>query len=197
MRVQVRERRLPQARDRPRRSGGTGRQMTGIPAKADGSTTVLQASGSGAAPAQRGAISSHGDARSRRGGQARSTPLTQEQADLFQQNLLLWMDSGDICVPGYSRLSDNPEIQTACLRIAELVATMTIHVLENTEDGDIRIEDELSRMLDITPNRTMNRSQWLIVNVMNMLLYGKGNAICVPHTRDGLLESMEPISPSI
>ena len=149
MRVQVRERKLPQARDRPRKAAG--KKRNGI----------------------------------------------QNALDTLQSNLLLWMDSDeDICVPGYTRLSDNPEIQTACLRIAELVATMTIHVLENTDNGDVRIEDELSRMLDITPNRTMNRSQWLIVNTMNMLLYGKGNAICVPHTRDGLLESMEPISPS-
>ncbi len=115
-------------------------------------------------------------------------------ADDLQQ-ILLWADTGDICVPGYTRLSDNPEIQTACLRIAELIATMTIHIIENTDQGDTRIEDELSRMLDITPNGTMNRSQWLLVNVMNMLLYGRGNGICVPHTRDGLLESMEPISP--
>ena len=148
MRVQVRERKLPQARDRPGKTAGKTRSQN------------------------------------------------QNTLDALQSSLLLWMSSNeDICVPGYTRLSDNPEIQTACLRIAELVATMTIHVLENTDNGDVRIEDELSRMLDITPNRTMNRSQWLIVNVMNMLLYGKGNAICVPHTRDGLLESMEPISP--
>ena len=121
--------------------------------------------------------------------------LSQSKADQVQQQLLLWMDGGDIRVQGYTRLSDNPEIQSACLKIAELIATMTIHVMENTPDGDIRIEDALSRMLDITPNGTMNRSQWLIVNVMNMLLYGQGNAICVPHTSDGLLDYMEPISP--
>lgn len=40
----------------------------------------------------------------------------------------------------------------------------------------------------------MNRSQWLIANVMNMLLYGQGNAICVPHTYQGYLQSMEPIT---
>lgn len=127
--------------------------------------------------------------------QARDRPAAEKRSADNLQQVLLWADTGDICCPGYTRLSDNPEIQTACLRIAELVATMTIHILENTPDGDVRIEDELARMLDITPNGTMNRSQWLIVNVMNMLLYGRGNAICVPHTRDGLLESMEPITP--
>lgn len=112
------------------------------------------------------------------------------------QQILLCMDDGDLCVPGYTRLSDNPEIQTGCLRIAELIGNMPIHLYENTKDGDKRIENELSRMIDITPNRNMNRSQWIIANVMNMLLYGKGNGVCVPHTRDGLLESMEPIAAS-
>ena len=91
--------------------------------------------------------------------QARDRPKQARSTLIDQQQILLWADTGDICVPGYTRLSDNPEIQTACLRIAELIATMTIHIIENTDQGDVRIEDELSRMLDITPNGTMNRSQ--------------------------------------
>ena len=124
----------------------------------------------------------------------RSAGSVQEKLDKLQQEVLLWLGKDDICVPGYTRLSDNPEIQTACLRIAELIGSMTIYYMENTPDGDQRIRDELARMIDITPDGSMNRSQWLIVNVMNMLLYGRGNGICVPHTRAGLLESMEPIA---
>lgn len=124
----------------------------------------------------------------------RSAGSVQEKLDKLQQEVLLWLGKDDICVPGYTRLSDNPEIQTACLRIAELIGSMTIYYMENTQDGDQRIRDELARMIDITPDGSMNRSQWLIVNVMNMLLYGRGNGICVPHTRAGLLESMEPIA---
>lgn len=124
----------------------------------------------------------------------RSAGSVQEKLDKLQQEVLLWLGKDDICVPGYTRLSDNPEIQTACLRIAELIGSMTIYYMENTPDGDQRIHDELARMIDITPDGSMNRSQWLIVNVMNMLLYGRGNGICVPHTRAGLLESMEPIA---
>lgn len=133
--------------------------------------------------------------RPRTGSGARRSSI-QGTLDELQSNLLLWMGSDDICMPGYTRLSDNPEIQTACLRIAELIGNMTIYLMENTEDGDRRVQDELSRMIDITPWRNMNRSQWLIVNVMNMLLYGRGDAICVPHTRSGLLEGMEPIAPT-
>lgn len=102
----------------------------------------------------------------------------------------------DLCCRGYTRLSDNPEIQTACLRIAELIGSMTIHLMENTLDGDKRIINELSRKIDIEPNGNMTRSHWMTAIVMNMLLYGKGNAICVPHTFEGILQNLEPIAAS-
>lgn len=119
-----------------------------------------------------------------------------QQTSTAQGGIGLWLKDDDISCPGYTRLADNPEIQTACLRIAELVGSMTIYLMSNTDKGDVRIRNELSRMLDITPNGNMTRSHWMTVNVMNMLLYGNGNAVCVPHTYEGLLKSMEPISAS-
>lgn len=113
-----------------------------------------------------------------------------------KSSVALWMNDCDICCAGYTKLSDNPEIQTACLRIAELIGSMTIYLMANTEKGDERIINELSRRIDIAPNGNMTRSHWMIANVMNMLLYGKGNGICVPHTYEGILQSLEPISAS-
>ena len=104
------------------------------------------------------------------------------------------MKDDDLCCEGYTRLSDCPEIQTACLRIAELVGSMTIYLMSNTDDGDERIINELSRKIDIEPCGTMTRSQWMTAIVMNLLLYGKGNSIVVPHTFQGTLQSLEPIS---
>jgi len=109
-------------------------------------------------------------------------------------SVALWLRDGDICAPGYTRLSDCPEIQAGCLRIAELVGSMTIKIMENTKDGDVRIENELSRMIDITPCGTMTRLQWMTANVMNTLLYGDGNGIVLPRTYGGILKSLEPIS---
>lgn len=106
----------------------------------------------------------------------------------------LWLKDSDICVAGYTRLSDCPEIQTACLRIAELIGSMTIYLMANTDDGDERIVNELSRAIDITPNGNMTRIQWMTAIVMNLLLYGKGNSVVVPHTFKGILQSLEPIS---
>lgn len=108
--------------------------------------------------------------------------------------IALWLNDGDLCCSGYTKLSDNPEIQTACLRIAELIGSMTIHLMSNTEKGDVRIVNELSRQIDINPNGNMTRMTWMTAIVMTMLLYGKGNAIVVPHTYDGMLKSLEPIA---
>ena len=106
-------------------------------------------------------------------------------------------DSHDhICCSGYTSLDKNPEIMTACRRIAELIGSITIHLMANTERGDVRIVNELSRAIDINPISTMTRSHWMEAIVMNMLLYGEGNSIVWPHTWDGRLRSLEPIAAS-
>jgi len=109
-------------------------------------------------------------------------------------SLALWLKDDDICCAGYTKMSDIPEIQTACLRIAELIGSMTIYLMSNTDAGDVRIINELSRQIDITPNGNMPRAQWMTAIVMNMLLYGKGNSIVMPHTYEGTLKSLEPIA---
>lgn len=108
----------------------------------------------------------------------------------------LSQDGEDICIPGYTSLDKNPEVMTACRRIAELIGSMTIHLMENTKRGDVRIVNELSKAIDISPISTMTRSHWMESIVMNMLLYGEGNSIVWPHTWDGLLRSLEPIAAS-
>lgn len=109
-------------------------------------------------------------------------------------SLGLWLGSGEGCPVGYTCMSELPEIQTACLRIAELIGSMTIYLMSNTDQGDERIQNELSRMVDITPNGTMTRMHWMTAIVMNLLLYGDGNAVVVPHTYEGILKSLEPIA---
>ena len=99
-----------------------------------------------------------------------------------------------LCVSGYTSLDHNPEILTACRTIAELIGSMTIYLMSNTERGDVRIINELSRQIDIDPMPNMTRKVWMEAIVMNLLLYGHGNSIVMPHTWNGYLESLEPIS---
>lgn len=104
-------------------------------------------------------------------------------------------NEGDsLCVPGYTSLDKNPEIMTACRRIAELIGSITIHLMNNTEQGDERIVNELSRLIDIEPMPNMTRSKWVEAIVMNLLLYCRGNSIVLPHTRAGYLQRLEPIA---
>lgn len=100
-----------------------------------------------------------------------------------------------LCTEGYTRLDRNPEILTACSKIAELISGMTIHLMANTEKGDQRIINELSRHVDITPNRYMTRKTWMEAIVMNLLLYGSGNSVVLPKTENGILGDMIPVDP--
>ena len=95
---------------------------------------------------------------------------------------------------GYTSLSDNPEIFTACRRIATLISSMPIMLMENGNNGDVRIFNELSRKLDIEPNRNMTRRTWVEAIVMNLLLYGRGNSVVKVTTSRGYISNMEPIS---
>ena len=107
----------------------------------------------------------------------------------------LWLSgSNDCCPTGYTRLVDNPEVVTACRRIAELVGMLTIHIMENTDDGDRRIINELSAKLDINPNPAMTRKTFIEAIVMNLLLYGDGNSIVQVNTHEGYLGSLVPVS---
>ena len=108
----------------------------------------------------------------------------------------LWLQDSPICCSGYTSLDKCPEIVTACTKIAQMISTMTIHLMANTENGDVRINNELSRKIDIEPSPYMTRKQWVEAIVMNLLLYGKGNSIVLPHTSDGFLGSLEVVSPS-
>lgn len=105
-------------------------------------------------------------------------------------------DFDNLCVSEYVSLDRNPEIMTACKKIAELIGTMTIHLMENSKKGDVRIVNELSRKIDIEPVQNMTRSTWIEIIVMNMLLYGQGNSVVIPHTYKGIIQSLEPVSAS-
>lgn len=126
---------------------------------------------------------------------AAAAPRPQQRSDTG--GAISWLCSPEAfaqLMPGYTRLSENPEIQTAMQRVADLVSSMTIHLMENTKDGDRRIKNELSRKIDITPCRYTTRKAWIEKSVKDML--DGGNSIHLPHFSNGLLDDIEPIPAS-
>ncbi len=101
-----------------------------------------------------------------------------------------------LCVSGYTRLSENPEVLMAVNKLAGLIGSMTIHLMANSEGGDVRIKNALSRKLDIEPNKYMTRMTLVSWIVRTLLLYGDGNAVVLPRTSGGYLEDLVPIPPS-
>lgn len=97
---------------------------------------------------------------------------------------------------GYTSLSHNPEICTAVDTIARLIASMTIHLMENSEEGDIRIKNELSRKVDIDPNSNMTRAAFVHWIVKTLMLEGNGNAVVWPETKRGILRDLKPVPPA-
>ena len=99
-----------------------------------------------------------------------------------------------LCSSGYTSLDQNPEVMTACLKVAQLIGSITVHLMKNTERGDERVVNELSRKIDINPCRNMTRKTFMETVIMNLLLYGRGNSIVKIYTEAGYLTDMEPVS---
>ena len=110
-----------------------------------------------------------------------------------EKQILALIKDGSLECAGYTSLDHDPTILTACQAIASLVGLVSWHIMENTESGDRRIVNELSRKIDIDPNSYVTRADFYESIAMNMLLYGDGNAIVRPHTENGYLRDLEVV----
>ena len=106
----------------------------------------------------------------------------------------LWLQPGalDAFIPGYTALTDNDVIRRCVHKVADMVSSMTIMLMENSEAGDIRVKNELARIIDIYPNKYMTRKNFIYKIVSDMMLYG--NAVALPDYNGTLLDNITPLN---
>lgn len=129
------------------------------------------------------------------------------RAEPAQKRSAAWLCSSEafdtLVCQGYTSLAANPEICAGVDTIARLVGSMTIQLMRNEEDGDVRIRPNsddslgwLARKIDIDPYRYTTREQFIHWIVRTMYLEGNGNAVVWPYTRAGVIRDLYPIPPT-
>lgn len=82
-------------------------------------------------------------------------------------------------MPGYKTISTDENVQRCIYKVADLVSNMTIMLMENGENGDIRIKNGLSQKIDIYPNSNMVRKNFIHKIVTEMC--NSGNCVLYPY----------------
>lgn len=98
------------------------------------------------------------------------------------------------CGDGYKPVMQCPEVQMCINVYADLIASMTLRLMENTDRGDLRIKNGLSRVLDIAPNHYQTHMTFFQTLVRGLM--ENGNQVTFPRfNADGYLEELLPFHP--
>lgn len=106
-------------------------------------------------------------------------------------NVIFWGD--EISAAGYTRLIDCPAVQAAVCGLADIVSSAPIQLMRNTEDGDIRVKNDLAAFVDHHPYRWGSRRQLIHWTICTMLTEGNGEAFWLPVYEDGVLIDLCPM----
>ena len=130
---------------------------------------------------------------SKKRGRTKAPPKARSAESALQAFLLCGDDWGSLGVRGYSTLLDSPDVSAAVSAIATPISAATIHLMKNTNGGDTRVKNELSKFMDIHPYSLGTRMSFLDWIVTTMLTGGDGNSYVLPMTRGGYLEDLIPM----
>lgn len=96
-----------------------------------------------------------------------------------------------LAVRGYRTLLESPDVASAVEVIADIVSNATIHLMRNTDSGDVRVKNELSRFMDIHPYSLGTRASfisWIVTELVT-----QGNAFVLPVYSNGYLDDLRPM----
>ena len=99
-----------------------------------------------------------------------------------------------LCGDGYRPIMQCPEVQMCINVYADLISSMTLRLMRNTDEGDVRVKNELSYLLDIEPNEYMTHMVFFQTIVRTLM--ETGNQVTYPTYREGYLKSLKPMEPS-
>lgn len=110
-------------------------------------------------------------------------------------SLGVWILNSDNRLPsGYHRLLDSPEVCACINRIAAIISSATIYLMENSRKGDVRVRDDLARFVDVDPWPGMaTRQSWMNWIVTQLLGEGDGEAFVLPRTAGGRFTALVPM----
>ena len=99
-----------------------------------------------------------------------------------------------LCGSGYKPIAKCPEVQMCLGVFADLIGVMTLRLMRNGPDGDVRIRNGLSRKLDVEPSRNMTRITFIQTIVRTLLTYG--NCAVYPEYTGEYLSNLKLLEPS-
>lgn len=130
---------------------------------------------------------------SKKRGRSKAPPKERNADSTLQAFLLCGDDWGSLGVHGYASLLDSPDVAAAVSAISTPVSSATIHLMRNSNGGDIRVKNELSKFMDIHPYSLGTRMSFVDWIVTTMLTVGDGNSFVLPVTSGGYLEDLVPM----
>lgn len=114
--------------------------------------------------------------------------LTKRQYD----PVAVWLsgeNTENIILPsGFLPVTKNEEVRKCIHKIADLVSSMTIMLMQNGESGDKRLKNALSKKIDVYPNHHMGRKNFIYRIVCDMITHG--NSVVLPVLVNGLLDNL-------
>lgn len=94
-------------------------------------------------------------------------------------------------VSGYTSLASSPDVAMAIGKLADIISDATIHLMQNTKDGDVRVRNELAKFLDVHPY-SLGTRKTLISWIVQYMICNK-DAFVLPVTKSGYLSDLCPM----